>query len=196
MFLAVAAIGLAMALAAAPAGFAAGPKTDGSGKPSKPASGPAATAQGPKSAQGVVQFLTPTAVVVKELDGSSVSVPVDQGTQVLVNGTLAVLGDVEPGFVAIASWTGNNPAQELETFNSSSATTTGVEIVQSILPNAVVLTVGGSTTTIQVNAKTHVFVNGKPAKLQDVKPGFTIVLSGPISKGEKASAELRFLRPS
>ena len=63
--------------------------------------------------QGVVQAVSPSTVLVKQLDGSSVIVPVDRRTQVFVNGRPAAWGDVKPGFVLIASWQSGKPATAL-----------------------------------------------------------------------------------
>jgi hypothetical protein len=50
--------------------------------------------------------------------------------------------------------------------------------------------------TIPVDAKTRVFVDGKPASLRAVKPGYyTAVTNVKGSKGNKPASELRFLRP-
>jgi hypothetical protein len=77
--------------------------------------GPAAQPAG--RANGIVQSVTPKTVVVKELDGSSVTVPVASSTRVFVDGRRASLADVAPGFVASASWKSGRPARELEAFD-------------------------------------------------------------------------------
>ncbi len=76
----------------------------------------ATTVTSPGSAltvQGVVQAVSPSTVLVKQLDGSAVIVPVDRRTQVFVNGRPAAWGDVKPGFVLIASWQAGKPATAL-----------------------------------------------------------------------------------
>jgi hypothetical protein len=76
----------------------------------------ATTVSSPGSAlavQGVVQSVSASAVLVKQLDGSAVIVPVDRRTQVFVNGKTAGWGDVKPGFVLIASWQAGRPASAL-----------------------------------------------------------------------------------
>jgi hypothetical protein len=63
--------------------------------------------------QGVVQAVSASTVLVKQLDGSAVIVPIDRRTQVYVNGRSAAWGDVKPGFVLIASWQAGKPATAL-----------------------------------------------------------------------------------
>jgi hypothetical protein len=62
------------------------------------------------SVQGVVQAVFASTVLVKQLDGSAVVVPVDRRTQVFVNGHSAPWNVVKPGFVLIASWQVGRPA--------------------------------------------------------------------------------------
>jgi hypothetical protein len=62
------------------------------------------------SVEGVVQAVFASTVLVKQLDGSAVVVPVDRRTQVLVNGRQAQWSAVKPGFVLIGSWQPGRPA--------------------------------------------------------------------------------------
>jgi hypothetical protein len=64
---------------------------------------------GSSSVQGVVQAIFSSTVLVKQLDGTAVVVPVDRHTQVFVNGRPAQWSDVKPGFVLIASWQAGRP---------------------------------------------------------------------------------------
>jgi hypothetical protein len=66
-----------------------------------------------ESVRGVVQSLSATAVVLKQLDGSTVSVPVDRHTRVFVDGRPAELTDVKPGDVLVASWSAGRAASQL-----------------------------------------------------------------------------------
>lgn len=67
--------------------------------------------------RGIVQAVTTRTVVLRRLDGSTLTVPVDGKTKVLVDGKRATLADVEPGFVAVVVWRAGEPAQELRTFS-------------------------------------------------------------------------------
>jgi hypothetical protein len=177
---------------------AAGPEAAGLAKPVqvKPqVKGPAARSGG--SGQGIVQSVSARAVVLKELDGSTVRVPVDAKTRVLVDGKRASLRAVKPGFVAVATWTAGKATRELQAFDLSGQNAAGVAVVESVSADAVVVKdARGSTVTIRVDAKTRVLVDGKPASLRAVKPGYyTVVTNVKGSKGNKPASELHFLRP-
>jgi hypothetical protein len=187
-------------LAAGPSGRgvgvaeAAGPEAAALAKPVQvkpPGKGPPA-----RSGQGIVQSVSARAVVLKELDGSTVSVPVDAKTRVLVDGKPASLRSVKPGFVAAAKWKAGKAARELQAFDLSGQNSAGVAVVESVSADAIVVQEArGSTVTIPVDAKTRVFIDGKAASLRDVKPGYSVVTNVKGSKGNKPASELRFLRP-
>ena len=148
------------------------------------------------SEQGIVQSVSMKAVVLKALDGSVVTVFVVPSTRVFVDGVLASLHDVKPGFVAVVSWKAGKPARELQIFDLSGQNDAGVATVESVSTGAVVVReASGSTVTIRVNAKTRVLVDGKRATLQAVKSGDTVVIIATHSKGNRPARELRFLRP-
>jgi hypothetical protein len=67
-----------------------------------------------QSAQGVVQSVSSTAIVVRQLDGSTVTVPVDRRTtQLFVDNRRAQWSDLKPGYVLSASWKAGKPAPTL-----------------------------------------------------------------------------------
>ena len=146
----------------------------------------------PASARGIVQSASAKVVVVKELDGTTVRIPVGQSTHVFLDGKRATLGDVHAGLVAIASWKGDQATGRLQIFDASAT----VAVVQSTTSRRVVATMpSGTNATIRVTPKTRVLVDGKPAQLHAVKPGFLLVLRSGASTS-KPAVELRFLRPS
>jgi hypothetical protein len=65
------------------------------------------------SVQGVVQSVSSSTVLVKQLDGSAVVVPIDRTTQIFVNGKPARVSDVKRGYVLIASFQAGRPASVL-----------------------------------------------------------------------------------
>jgi hypothetical protein len=140
------------------------------------------------SGQGIVQSVSAIAVVLRELDGSTLSVPVDSKTRVVIDGKQGSLRDLKPGYVALASWKSDGPAPVLQVF------TAGVTVVASISGGTVTLTrPDGSTASITVGPKTRILVDGRPASLGDVQPGYILVPRP--SKGRKTGGELAFLRP-
>lgn len=181
----------AVAVAAA-AALAAPPPGGAGGAAAAARPGPA---RGEQSAQGVVQSVSARAVVLKRLDGSSVRVPVSAQTRVLVDGKTALLGDVKPGFLVSASWKAGTPTTELQALSPHAAA--ALTTVRSVLADAVVVTAAdGTTVRIRVGAKTRVFLDGRPATLRDIRPGFTLVTPAGRAKNGKPTRELRFLRPS
>lgn len=118
---ALAALAAAALLMTAPLAHAGGPKTVPPGKAvtvhGPPAKTPAHNAQ--QTGKGVVQLVTTKAVVLKQLDGSRVRVPVDRLTRVFINGKRARLTDVKSGYVLVADWTAGEPARELRFLRAS-----------------------------------------------------------------------------
>jgi hypothetical protein len=162
--------------------------SQGNGKPTTtPTRTPGAPAG---SVHGIVQSVGAGVVVVTQIDGSTVGVPVASSTRVFVDGQRVSLTGVQPGFVASASWKAGKAAGELFVFDPSAA----VAVVRSVSPRGVVVSdAAGNTVTVPVTAKTRVLVDGTPASVRSVAVGDTLVLETP-GRGRPA-AELRFLRP-
>lgn len=146
--------------------------------------------------KGIVQSVSPKAIVLRELDGSTVRIPVALKTRVFVDGKRATLGSVRRGFVVSVTWTPGKPARVLQAFNLSTQHAVTVGVVDSLSDGVLeVTTADGSALSIPVNAKTHVLVDGKKATLAAVKTGYTVVIPANTSKSGKPAHELRFLRP-
>ena len=166
----------------------AGPSVAEAAAPAKPAKAGAR--------KGIVQSVSPRAIVLRELDGSTVRIPVALSTRVFVDGRLATLQNIKRGFVATATWTAGKPARVLQAFNLSGPHAVRVGVVDALSDGVLDVTLSdGSTLSIPVNAKTHVLVDGKRATLATVKTGYTVVIPAQSSKGNKPAHELRFLRP-
>jgi hypothetical protein len=170
------------------------PVPGGSHGKAPPARGPGNAKAG--AGKGIVQSVSATAIVLRELDGSTVRIPVAANTHVFVNGLRASLRDVRAGFVASAVWKAGKPARVLQAFDQSGPKAVSVEVVDSVSTGAVVVTgTGGSTVSIRVDAKTRVLVDGKPSTLAAVRAGYTVVRTAKDAKGGRPARELRFLRP-
>jgi hypothetical protein len=166
----------------------AGPSVAEAAAPAKPAKAGAR--------KGIVQSVSPRAIVLRELDGSTVRIPVALSTRVFVDGRLATLQNVKRGFVATATWTAGKPARVLQAFNLSGPHAVRVGAVDALSDGVLDVTLSdGSTLSIPVNAKTHVLLDGKRAALAAVKTGYTVVIPAQSSKGNRPAHELRFLRP-
>jgi len=146
--------------------------------------------------EGIVQSVSAKAIVLRELDGRTVSVPVALSTHVFVDGKRSSLRVVKAGFVASAAWKTGKPASVLQAFNLLRQNPVSVGVVDSVSPGVLVMKEsGGTTVSIPVNAGTRVLLDGKPASLAAVKRGYTVVIPPRNSKSDKAVHELRFLRP-
>ncbi len=112
---AVAALTAAFALVGPTAAWADGHKSQSRDHRNGPVVTTTTAAPGSsQGAQGVVQSVGSTSVVVKQLDGSAVTVPVDRRTtQVFVNNKHAQWTDVKPGYVLSATWKAGKPAPTL-----------------------------------------------------------------------------------
>jgi hypothetical protein len=146
--------------------------------------------------EGIVQSVSAKAIVLKELDGRTVRIPVALSTHVFVDGKRASLRDVRAGFVASVAWNTGKSARVLQAFDLLGEHAVSVGVVDSVSTGVVVVTEsGGTTLSVPVNARTRVLVDGKRATLAAVKRGYTVVISEKDSKGDKPAHELRFLRP-
>jgi len=160
-------------------------------KPNPPAGNAKAGAR-----EGIVQSVSAKAIVLRQLDGRTVSVPVAASTQVFVDGKRASLHDVKAGFIASVAWKAGKPARVLQAFDLTGHNAVRVGVVDSVSAGVLDVTeTGGTTVSIRVNAKTHILLDGKPATLAAVKTGYTVVITAKDSKGDKPAHELRFLRP-
>jgi hypothetical protein len=63
--------------------------------------------------QGVVQSVSASAVVVRQLDGSAVSVAIDRQTRITIGARPGRIGDVKPGFVLVTTVKAGQPASTL-----------------------------------------------------------------------------------
>jgi hypothetical protein len=77
------------------------------------------TARGGQTSEGVVQSLSATTVTLRQLDGTTVAIPVDRQTVVLVDGRPGRIGDASPGYVVVASWASGSPASVLLFYSAS-----------------------------------------------------------------------------
>lgn len=124
--------------------------------------------------RGVVQSAGPQRIVLRELDGSTVAIPVDPATRVRLNGRPAAIGDVLPGFVAIVQHNGSRPARVIRAFGA----------VQRLVDQGVVASVSGRTVvvrtgsgrllTVHVTARTVIRLRGVPAGLAAVQRGRSV----------------------
>jgi hypothetical protein len=142
----------------------------------------------PRTDRGIVQSVSAGALVLKVLDGSTLVARVDAKTRVFVNGKRAAILAVERGFVAVVTYEPGKrgekakAAREVQAFGTPrpSSTSAGADsgIVQSVSASGLVLKTLDRRTrlVVRIDKKTRAFVNGKPASILAVEPGFVAVV--------------------
>src|SRR5205823_9734391 len=98
---------------ALPISTAAKPAQPGAQGKNPPARGGAANVKAGRG-EGIVQSVATNGVVLRQLDGSTVTISVGSSTQVFVDGKHALLMDVKAGYVASASWKEGGTAHVLQ----------------------------------------------------------------------------------
>ena len=180
-------LALAFMLAASPAWGASG------GASSRSHQLNAARLEPARTGTGIVQAVRPHAVIVRQLDGRTLRVPVGPNTAVFVNGVRSSLSAVQPGFVVTFTARLIGPALKLRASDpNGGASASKPGTVQSVSADAVVVTgANGGTVTIAVAGRTRVFLNGGPVSLSDIAAGDRLVK---VAGGVPPRA-LRFRRP-
>jgi hypothetical protein len=121
--------------------------------------------------RGIVQSVSASQIVLRELDGSSVALAVDASTVVRLNGSPAALAGIQPGFVAAVGHNGGRPARFVRAFGRV-ATTVDRGVIASVSRSAFVLRrPDGSLLTIRVTVATRIRWNGLPATAAAIRPG-------------------------
>ena len=121
--------------------------------------------------RGVVQSISTTQIVLRELDGSSVALAVSSATQVLLNGSPAQLTDIRPGFVAAVAHNGARPARLIRAFGRAAANVDR-GVVASVSGRQFTLRrADGSLLTLRITPSTRVRLNGFPATAAAIRPG-------------------------
>src|SRR5919198_1355960 len=121
--------------------------------------------------RGVVQTVSSTRLVLRELDGSLVTITVGPTTRVRVNGLASSIDVVRPGFVATAVHDGNAPATVIRAFGRL-ATTTDRGIVVSVAARRLTLRTGdGRSLVLRITARTRIRVRARPAGIAALRPG-------------------------
>ncbi len=141
---------------------------------------PAAGLAAPQAARvdrGVVQSIDSTQIVIRSLDGSTISFPLLPRTRVKLNRVRASFTDVAPGFVATVAADRRGRAVLIQAFGTQ-ATTVDRGIVDSMTRRAITLrTSDGGTVTVAVNGGTRIRFRGLPARRNVVRPGALVAVT-------------------
>ena len=121
--------------------------------------------------RGVVQSVAATHIVLRELDGTLVSVAVTPGTRVFVNGRRAALADLQPGFVAAVTHNGPAPATAVRAFGRVQTTVDHGVVVSREGRILTIRTDAGAALTFRLTLRTKIRFRGLPARLGAVRAG-------------------------
>jgi hypothetical protein len=129
--------------------------------------------------RGVVQSVNAGQVVLRTLDGSSLSFQVVPRTRVRVNGRSAAITDIGPGFVAEVTADGRGKALVVRAFGTSTSTATVNDrgVVTAVSRIAITFTTDAGTRTVALDRNTRFRVAGLPAGLRAVRPGVIVVVT-------------------
>jgi hypothetical protein len=120
--------------------------------------------------KGVVQAASSASIVLRGLDGSTVSLSLGPATVVRLNGNPATAADLRPGLVAAVTHRGPRPARIVRAFGTVKVVERGT--VEAVSTQELVLRrPDGSVVTIPWDAATTVRKFGRPARREAVRVG-------------------------
>jgi len=144
-----------------------------------PAAGLAGPRRGPTVDRGVVQSVTGSQIVLRTLDGSTVSAQIVPRTRVRLNGRPASISDIAPGFVADLVADGQGRARVVRAFGTRPAAAPITErgVVIAVTPTAITLSTDTGTRSVALDQNTTFRVLGLPARRRVVRPGQLVAVT-------------------
>jgi hypothetical protein len=127
--------------------------------------------------RGVVQSVSASRIVLRELDGRVVGISVAARTRVLVNGSPATLSDIRPGFVASVVHDGSAPARLIRAFGRIQPTIDRGVVVSLAARVLTIRTPSGTELTFRISARTRIRWRGLPATIAAIRPGRLVVVA-------------------
>lgn len=141
-----------------------------------PAAGMAATAD-TTTDRGVIQSVESQQIVLRALDGSTVSFAISPTTRVKLNGVRVSLADIKPGFVATVTHNGSAPAVVIRAFGKP-ANVTDRGVVTALSKFAITLqTAAGGTITVSLDPNTRFRRLGLIVKRALARPGALVAVT-------------------
>lgn len=129
--------------------------------------------------QGVVQSVSPTAIVLRTLDGSMLTLAVGPSTRVRLNGGPAQLTDVQPGFVAAVVHNGARAAVVVRAFGRVALVTDRGRVTSLTASSIAVRTASGAILSISLDATTRFRRLGLPVSRAAARPGALVAVVHP-----------------
>ena len=143
--------------------------------------------------RGVVQSIAPTQIVLRGLDGGTLTYTIAPRTQVLLNGVTSTASAIQPGFSAAVTHTETGKAVLIRAFGKLRAVKqVDKGVVVSVSPALLVLRqVNGTKVSVSVGPQTSVILDDVPATLTDLRPGY---LAAVLHYGAQPAREVRAQR--
>jgi hypothetical protein len=123
--------------------------------------------------RGIVQSVTPRALVLRGLDGVDIDVPLGPRTRFRLNGLPGTLADVQPGLVAETVRYGARPAVRVRAFGRI-ATTTERGRLLAVRDGSLVVRASGGRTRIPLSGRTVVRRHGRLVALGILRVGMRV----------------------
>jgi hypothetical protein len=121
--------------------------------------------------RGVVQTVSPARLVLRELDGSLVTIAVGPRTRVRVNGLASAVAVIRPGFVATAVHDGDAPAVAIRAVGRVVSMVDRGTAVSLVFNRLTIRTASGASLVFRITPRTRIRVRGLPATLAALRPG-------------------------
>jgi hypothetical protein len=125
--------------------------------------------------QGIVQSVNPSQIELRALDGTVSSYSVSEATRVKVNGQLARLADIQPGYVATVTHNGDRPAVLIRAFGRP-AMITSRGIVSALTRTSITIGSDAGPVTIPLDRGTVFKFRGGPGFRWQARPGALVVV--------------------
>jgi hypothetical protein len=154
---------------------------------------PAAAARNATVDRGVVQSITSTQIVLRGLDGGTLSFTIGPRTQVLLNGVASSTSAIQPGFSAAVTHTAAGRAVLIRAFGKPRAVKQiDKGVIVSVAPTLLVLRqVDGTKVSVSVGPQTSVILDDVFATLAELRPGY---LAAVLHYGAQPAREVRALK--
>jgi len=139
--------------------------------------------------KGIVQSVSAGQVVLRALDGSTITITVGPKTRVFLNDIPAPLSAIQPGYVAGALHDGSKPAVYVRAVGRAPLVV-DKGVIMSVSAGSLVLRTAAGPVTITVGPSTAVMLNGQPASVTDLRPGYSAEVS---HRGSEPAIQIRAL---
>ena len=137
--------------------------------------------------RGVVQSVSATQVVLRALDGRTITITVGPKTHVFLNDSPAPLSAIQPGYVAGALHDGARPAVYVRAVGRAPIVVDKGLIV-SVSATSLVLRTGAGVVTIPIGSTTSIQLNGSPVGVGDLRPGYAAEVA---HRGSEPAIQIR-----